>query len=597
CNICGCDFTMSHGGRHDVMRHEKSEKHQQNAKHATGKKMNDFFLTPSTSKVTEAEVAFVSMLAEHNLSFSCGDHIIKFIKKFCKDPEVVNKISCGTTKASCIARAVLGPNYQNNIAKMCQEVPFCLYLDKSTDIGDVKLLVILVGYFDESLQKNDMPECISGTGQAMFNCVMESFKRFNIPHENIVAFSSDNAASMTGRNNSVLSRLNKSSNLVNTGSLCHLADICSKSGTKALSVLVEMYTATSSSSQRQQLLKEYTLFVDIEPLKIIKHVPTRCLSLHEVIKHMVDMWDALQSYFLSAESRTAKVELICHPEIRAILLFLKYPLEPLYQFNVRMQAQETQMLTLHNDLSRIAQLFSGRLLKPEAAVKLVKQDDCKVMDSQEDFLCLNEVRVGSEAEDYIHQHEDDIHGTSVEMNIRKKAALFYGTVLDKMIKKFPLRDQLLKKCRSMLQVSAKAMSDLATTLGITSSAEEASQLMDQFSMYQFQSTDDLLQEPVEAARFWSAVLRKMDVACGEIILFKRLVMTVLCLPHLNAEPECAFSMVKKVKTELRQSLNIKTLNSLISIKMNEDHECFEAQQPKELLELAKKATTKYNSKH
>lgn len=31
----------------------------------------------------EGGISFVSFLAEDNLSFSCGDHVIKFVKKRC----------------------------------------------------------------------------------------------------------------------------------------------------------------------------------------------------------------------------------------------------------------------------------------------------------------------------------------------------------------------------------------------------------------------------------------------------------------------------------------------------------------------------------
>lgn len=71
----------------------------QNRKHVAREKINWFFTEESTFEVTEAGISFVSSLAEHNLSFSCGDHIIKFVKKHCMDPEVTKKDELWHTKS------------------------------------------------------------------------------------------------------------------------------------------------------------------------------------------------------------------------------------------------------------------------------------------------------------------------------------------------------------------------------------------------------------------------------------------------------------------------------------------------------------------
>lgn len=55
-----------------------------------------------------------------------------------------------------------------------------------------------------------------------------------------------------------------------------------------------------------------------------------------------------------------------------------------------------------------------------------------------------------------------------------------------------------------------------------------------------------------------------------------------------AQEKRAFSMVQKVKTELCQSLDVKTLSSLSAIKMNEEQGCLDKYQPKETLEAARR---------
>ena len=58
----------------------------------------------------------------------------------------------------------------------------------------------------------------------------------------------------------------------------------------------------------------------------------------------------------------------------------------------------------------------------------------------------------------------------------------------------------------------------------------------------------------------------------------RLWKTLLVLPHSNADPERLFSMVQKVETEQRASLNPATVHDLLSVKMNTDLSCFNCHQ-------------------
>ena len=67
--------------------------------------------------------------------------------------------------------------------------------------------------------------------------------------------------------------------------------------------------------------------------------------------------------------------------------------------------------------------------------------------------------------------------------------------------------------------------------------------------------------------------------------------TLLVLPHSNADPERLFSMVRKVETEQRGSLQPSTVQDLISVKMNTDPFYFDCHQlfTSELLRSAKSA--------
>ena len=78
-------------------------------------------------------------------------------------------------------------------------------------------------------------------------------------------------------------------------------------------------------------------------------------------------------------------------------------------------------------------------------------------------------------------------------------------------------------------------------------------------------------------RFPSATLTKVMVA-------------VLSLPHSNADCERFFSVVRKIHTEYRQSMNSDTLTALLKCKMNVDTACHQFVVTDDMVTLAKCVT-------
>ncbi|KAK6191362.1 hypothetical protein SNE40_003074 [Patella caerulea] len=75
---------------------------------------------------------------------------------------------------------------------------------------------------------------------------------------------------------------------------------------------------------------------------------------------------------------------------------------------------------------------------------------------------------------------------------------------------------------------------------------------------------------------------------------------VLVIPHSNAGEERVFSMVRKNKTDFRNSLSVDgTLMSLLTVKLAnpESTPCHRWEPPKDLMKAAKGATMNYNRYH
>jgi hypothetical protein len=70
---------------------------------------------------------------------------------------------------------------------------------------------------------------------------------------------------------------------------------------------------------------------------------------------------------------------------------------------------------------------------------------------------------------------------------------------------------------------------------------------------------------------WAAIFKDPS-----FVHLKKIVSILLSIFSSNAYCESVFSVVKNVKTDERNRMKIKLLNSLVSIKLNSDYDCSQA---------------------
>lgn len=97
-----------------------------------------------------------------------------------------------------------------------------------------------------------------------------------------------------------------------------------------------------------------------------------------------------------------------------------------------------------------------------------------------------------------------------------------------------------------------------------------------------------------AGVFWSEVgkIWTLDGKQWFELLYK-LMSGLLCIPSSNADSERGFSMLRKIHTDQRASLDHSTIVALMSLKHNCTECCFDATLEKELLLKCKKAAVTY----
>lgn len=186
----------------------------------------------------------------------------------------------------------------------------------------------------------------------------------------------------------------------------------------------------------------------------------------------------------------------------------------------------------------------------------------------------------------------------------KDARAFYVRCFQKILEKFPMRDQILKNLsvvntESQDEVNPDQILTLAERFPNVIKADAREQLHLEVLDYVSTNLEGLVPNykslPVD--EFWGKLSKVKSVSTGQL-RFKelcQLMKLLLVLPNSNCDVERAFSMVRHIKTEFRSQLSHKTLANLMSCKINKfiDTDCYEVETSGKMLKSAKQATSQY----
>lgn len=307
CSVCRCDFTVSHSGRGDILKHVQTKKHQDGVKCVNSNRKLDFSVKNDTS-VIRAECYFTAFIVEHNLPLSCADHAGPLFRKMFPDSDISKRYSCARTKSS----SILGEMELQSHAALVENLktrPFSIATDGSNQ-GDAKLYPIVVTLYNgETLQIESRLLALpvlegNSTGVNIGNLLLHNLKDNGIPLSNCLALSADNAPVMVGEKNGVAGVLkNEINSLIVIGCPCHLIDLCSEKAASCFPVkieefLVDIFFYLEKSEKRKEKLKQFQKLYDTEVRKILKHVCTRWLSLGKCLGRLIEQWEPLCSFFM-----------------------------------------------------------------------------------------------------------------------------------------------------------------------------------------------------------------------------------------------------------------------------------------------------------
>ena len=244
-----------------------------------------------SSSSVEAEARWAMFVAKHNLAFLSSDHATKLFPKMFPDSEIAKQFACRRTKSTAIVKTALAPNFLDKVISSMSS-PFSLMMDESNDKTD-KSCIILVKILDSTVgdirtRFLDMPVVNVGTAANLFRALKSSLESKGLDFSKTVAFMSDTTNVMKGARSGVQKLIkNEHPHLYDVGCICQMADLTVKAGLKVLPVDIDQlfidlfYHFFHSSKRKQEFSDLWCSLFSSEPEVILKHCPTRWLSLSD----------------------------------------------------------------------------------------------------------------------------------------------------------------------------------------------------------------------------------------------------------------------------------------------------------------------------
>ncbi|GFW00638.1 uncharacterized protein TNCV_2283841 [Trichonephila clavipes] len=248
----------AYDGLKAVTHHSEAKKHKEcESAAAMSPRMKSFF-TPKGSaqseKVDIAELTEFYHSIKHHISYVAQDCSLKVLKQVINDSDIVKQMTGGRTKCTALINQVLFPYSMEPVQEdLKNDVPFSVATDASNK--------------------------------------------------------ADNASVNFGVNNSIFQKLKSEENNDIIAAHCndHIFHNCAKNALKVMPVDVEnivlkVFAEFSCSAKKREDLKECFDFFESEYREVIRHVPTRWLSLFNALDRMLSSWGPLKRYFIERGS-------------------------------------------------------------------------------------------------------------------------------------------------------------------------------------------------------------------------------------------------------------------------------------------------------
>ncbi|CAI6372540.1 unnamed protein product [Macrosiphum euphorbiae] len=359
--------------------------------------------------------------------------------------------------------------------------------------------------------------------------------------------------------------------------ICHSLHLCCSQACKSLPRRCEdlarnIYNFFGQSSKRQSQFVEFQNFCSIKVHKILHPSQTRWLSLLEVVNRILEQWEALRLFFtdkwlseklLSTESIYKQ---LLDPFTKAYFMFLEFILPKFTYLNQYFQTEKVILPNLHEKMEftfkEILMYYMNKKYVLQTPLGELNPED------HENILPGKQIYVGYKLSTYLSSRVITSRQDLLS-EFKTKCTEFYMVSCSQIKKRYNFSDTVLPLIRMLTPSVAVSFNKREEYPSICNLASQLPRIIceNQFQLIEDQwrqlplvnISKDIIKDE-DPDKFWTYLKHLESGQFSELASF---CLSVMSLPHSNAQCERIFSKMNRIKTKSRNRLITSTVSATL----------------------------------
>ena len=387
-------------GKGDLFSHSESEIHVRSIKEEVAKRgrMDQYLEGDKNDDLKkqskDLEIAIVAFLSRHSVPPGDAECLIKILKRFAPDSDIIQNVTLGREKARYLTIHGIGDTFEKEtLAKMKNCDAFSVQIDES-EVNKVSQLEVVakLATVNEGIEIRHY-KCLDlekGDAETITDTLLDAFNDDEIDFKaKLIDVGMDGCSTMQGHKSGVIKRLmERVPQLVSTGSCnSHNCSNTMQHSTEAFDVdmknaLVDLHQdlggAKGRGLKKKKEFEAVCKSIGLDPVPIKRFVSTRFRTLRYCIKPVLDNFVGIVQYYKSVKKPTVRQKrLIKYFVERCDInrIRLKFIFAATRDLNNAIDFFEEQAAHIHNTSEKLEQVLSTQYRKVLDESELTKLDE------------------------------------------------------------------------------------------------------------------------------------------------------------------------------------------------------------------------------
>jgi len=437
----------------------------------------------------------------------------------------------------------------------------------------------------------------SSNGKTLFNIVKSKLLDTNEQiKNNLIGFTHDHASSLSGSGIGLFGHLKRALNqraLFNLNDPCHSLNLAIYKALETLNDDIIKFIKKIHTHfiypQRKAVLSQIQRKENFAELSLRKYVETRWLSLGTSLKRLLKIWPSLIEYMNQPKVLSKKQEKklkktfqdsLNDDHFKLKLLFISGIIDKVNSVNISFQKQDLEIdrlpLLMNKLIKEIAELFLKENIIPKelSILKDLKWKTNNTWERDDDDLLY---AISIELGEIKFQNIQELENTEIKANLVKTFRDFLKSLLEKLLEYFPIEDKLIQGLSFLSLDDAKDnikknIHQLNRVYGIVLPEDEK---------FISEEVNDLMSQQINwirkesngsSLKFWNLIEQTFNQRESDtnqtkhrFPILSKIFRTIHSFAPSSANVEQCFSILKLLKSNIRNSLREETLESLVLI--------------------------------